>query len=958
MVLIVLPLAAGHTRAADDLVEVPDFKVSSDGILSWGEVDGWYRALVEIGTQTNKTDVKKYVYKPDQKCDVKDMFASEGYATGTYWVGVTLYNSRNVKLTYSHSTNYTYTCTGSKPTTVPKLVWNESQKKITWKPSSSNADERYFVTVDRKVSDPYSFCVDTPELPFYYFLSDGQNDVTISVCIRKYGCPDGDPGILSKTYTYKSDPIKFNLDDKGIIHVEWVTGADEMDVMWHVKGSTSSSGHVFSNQSEFSFDIEESVANNHCAGQEIIVEVQAYKRFTGWMRVIAKADTSYVSTTEVYSLTYMGNELNSRNIKNYEQFFQYDPATKTLKFNDYIATDLPYFFFLDNLFYSTDDLIITGTATLRCNSKALESEKTLTFAKDSDIVVLTTDAGSAVIANKVVINGKNLMVNAQTGNAIQGKTSVSFGSAFREGRFISGSDAYAVGVSSSSGKISLGSAKIVLPSGGKLGADSRYIYESDGKKPSKNVSVKSSSYALPSGAIPIDAAHFPSEFFRTVIDEKMIDRNMDMYLEKSECVLVKNLSLYAESGSQQKLTSSQGVEYFTELEHLSIGGALITSVDLSNNPKLSSLTITDSTLENIDISNNPILVDTYKFGEKTNAHSRNTYVYREDPNDINSKQLGYLCLDENMTVDIVGPTAPTDMTVEIGKSFQYLVSGISPKNFTWSVGNTAVATVDANGNVTGKSFGNTYLYAKLLSGKTYKCLVRVVYPPLSVRYSEKTLHINQTFQFAATGASGQKVTWSVGNTAVASVDANGKVTAKKAANTYLYAKTADGRVAKCLLKVVDPGTLGINYTEKTVYLGQNFTFTAKNVGILSVTWSVGNTSIAKVDSASGKVTPVSVGNTYLYAKTADGRSARCLIKVVDPGPLSIRYSEKTIKVGASFQFTATNPAGQKVTWRVGNTAVATVDANGKVTGKKAANTWLYATTPDGRETKCLIKVVA
>ncbi len=298
-----------------------------------------------------------------------------------------------------------------------------------------------------------------------------------------------------------------------------------------------------------------------------------------------------------------------------------------------------------------------------------------------------------------------------------------------------------------------------------------------------------------------------------------------------------------------------------------------------------------------------------------------------------------------------------DISVEIGKSFVYKVPDYDAADIKWSIGNPAVATVDANGKVTGKSVGNTYLHAELPDETSISCLIRVVYPLLSIRYSEKTLHINQTFQFAATNAYGNKITWSVGNTSVATVDANGKVTGKKAANTYLYAKSADGRVAKCLLKVIDPGTLGINYTEKTVYLGQSFKFTAKNAGILPVTWSVGNTAVAKVDS-NGKVTPVSVGNTYLYAKTADGRVAKCLVKVVDPGPLNIRYTEKTIKVGSSFQFAAKNPAGQTVTWRVGNTAVATVDANGNVTGKKAANTWLYASTPDGRETKCLIKVVA
>ena len=300
----------------------------------------------------------------------------------------------------------------------------------------------------------------------------------------------------------------------------------------------------------------------------------------------------------------------------------------------------------------------------------------------------------------------------------------------------------------------------------------------------------------------------------------------------------------------------------------------------------------------------------------------------------------------------------TDITVKLGDTYRYEVHNILSGYLTFKTGNTSVATVDDRGNITAKSLGNTYLYVGLPNGKTIKCLVRVTYPDLKICYTEKTLYPCQTFAFTVTGATGQKITWSVGNTAVATIDASGKVTAKRIANTYLYAKSADGRSAKCLLKVVDPGELGINYTEKTIFLGQSFTFTAKNARVFTPTWSVGNTAVAKVNATTGKVTSVSVGNTYLYVKTADGRSARCLIKVVDPGPLNIRYSEKTIKVGATFKFTCSNPAGQTVTWRVGNTAVATVDANGNVTGKKAANTWLYASTPDGRETKCLLKIVA
>ena len=298
----------------------------------------------------------------------------------------------------------------------------------------------------------------------------------------------------------------------------------------------------------------------------------------------------------------------------------------------------------------------------------------------------------------------------------------------------------------------------------------------------------------------------------------------------------------------------------------------------------------------------------------------------------------------------------TEKTIAVGETFQFSAKNAEGQAVTWRTGNTSVATVNASGKVIAKSVGNTYLYATTPDNRVAKCLLKIVEAkPLSITYTEKTINLGSTFTFSAKNAAGQKLTWSIGNTKIATVDSNGKVTAKAPGNTYLTVKSSDGRSTKCLIKVPYP-ELSLRYTEKTVYLNTSFKFTAVNVYDQKLTWRVGNTSIATVD-ANGKVTGKKAGNTYLYAKSADGRETKCLIKVVDPGPLDIRYTEKTIKVGSSFTFTAKNPAGQNVTWRVGNTAIATVDANGKVTGKKAGNTYLYASTPDGREVKCLLKIV-
>ncbi len=287
-------------------------------------------------------------------------------------------------------------------------------------------------------------------------------------------------------------------------------------------------------------------------------------------------------------------------------------------------------------------------------------------------------------------------------------------------------------------------------------------------------------------------------------------------------------------------------------------------------------------------------------------------------------------------------------TIKTGEIFTF-----TPKNnigsCTWRTGNASIATVASDGTVTGKAVGNTYLYCADSTGAEAKCLLKITAGPLSIRYSEKTVNVGAAFQFEAKGGTGS-YTWRVGNTALATVSSTGKVTGKAAGNTYLYCKDSAGTEVKCLLKIVYK-PLSIRYGSKTVMAGSTFRFEATG-GSGGYTWRVGNTATATVDST-GKVTGKAVGNTYLYCKDSAGAEVKCLLKIV--AALSIRYSEKTVNVGSTFQFEATGGTGG-YTWRTGNTATATVDSTGKVTGKAAGNTYLYCKDSAGNEVRCLLKI--
>ena len=238
---------------------------------------------------------------------------------------------------------------------------------------------------------------------------------------------------------------------------------------------------------------------------------------------------------------------------------------------------------------------------------------------------------------------------------------------------------------------------------------------------------------------------------------------------------------------------------------------------------------------------------------------------------------------------------------------------------------------------------------------------------IELNVKQKKITKGATYTFKASinpSDASQEVTWRTGNSNVATVDSNGKVTAKSVGNTWLYAKTINGLEAKCLVQVLpEPTHVEIQSDGKDFYMGKQYEFKAyvyPSNASQKVSWKTGNSKIAIVDS-NGRVTTKSVGNTWLYAITPNGKETRFLLRVKEelPADIKLNYTEKDITLGNSEVIKATvapNNASQKATWRTGNTKVATVDANGKVTAKSVGNTWLYAKTKNGLEAKCMIRV--
>ena len=247
----------------------------------------------------------------------------------------------------------------------------------------------------------------------------------------------------------------------------------------------------------------------------------------------------------------------------------------------------------------------------------------------------------------------------------------------------------------------------------------------------------------------------------------------------------------------------------------------------------------------------------------------------------------------------------TTLSLKIGEkeTLQAMVSpeNATTKNISWSSDKTDVATVDENGNVSANSVGTATITAKA-GEQSATCTVTVkekIIPVESITLdqSEKTLNIGETVTLKATvspdNATNKSVTWSSDDEAVATVDTNGKVTAKSVGTATITA-TAGDKSATCTITVnpirieVSPG----NATDK------------------SVTWSFDKPSIATITN-DGVVAIHNEGTVVFTVTTNDGGfTDSCTINIKKPttvvpvSSVSLNKTTLTLDKGDSGTLTA------------------------------------------------------
>lgn len=337
-------------------------------------------------------------------------------------------------------------------------------------------------------------------------------------------------------------------------------------------------------------------------------------------------------------------------------------------------------------------------------------------------------------------------------------------------------------------------------------------------------------------------------------------------------------------------------------------------------------------------------------------------------------------------------SASTGLALTKGQT-QKLTATVAPANatnkaVTWKTSDKNVATVSENGLVTAVGGGDATITCTAQDGSGVKatCKVTVTVPVSGIQLSQTSaaLTVGDTLTLTKTiypsDATNQAVTWTSSSDAVASVDSNGKITAKTAGSAVITCKSVSDNsvVGICNVtvkaKVQTPSEIKVNKitlnkTTASVTKGKTLQLTATvtpgNATKKEVKWSTSNKNVAMV-SPSGLVTAKSAGTAIITCTAQDGSNVKATCKITVKNPVvkvtKVTLNKTTATLAPKETLTLkatvapTNATNKAVTWKSSNTKIATVSSSGKVTAKAAGTVTITCRAKDGSGKKATCKI--
>src|SRR5690242_7117836 len=344
------------------------------------------------------------------------------------------------------------------------------------------------------------------------------------------------------------------------------------------------------------------------------------------------------------------------------------------------------------------------------------------------------------------------------------------------------------------------------------------------------------------------------------------------------------------------------------------------------------------------------------------------------------------------TVPVASVTVtPATASLNVGQTVQLTATPkdangnpLTGRVITWQSSDNTIASVNSSGLVTGVGPGGPVTITATSEGKSGTATVNVTLAPVAsvtVSPSSANVAITGTVQLTATPKdangnplTGRAISWSSSDNTIATVNSSGLVTGV-AAGTVTITATSEGKSGTASITVAGApvATVTVTPASASVQAGQTVQLTATlkdaNGNILTgrvVTWSSNNTSVANVNS-SGLVTGVAAGGPVTITATSEGKSGTSAITATAVPVASVTVTPATASVpaGGTVQLTATpkdangNPlTGRTITWQSSNSAIASVNGSGLVTGVATGGPATITATSEGQSGSAAVTVTA
>lgn len=291
------------------------------------------------------------------------------------------------------------------------------------------------------------------------------------------------------------------------------------------------------------------------------------------------------------------------------------------------------------------------------------------------------------------------------------------------------------------------------------------------------------------------------------------------------------------------------------------------------------------------------------------------------------------------------------------------------KTVAWSSSDSTVASVDNNGIVTAVKPGSAVITAKVgnyqaTCAVTVDAPLKEIVPEKAIIDMVKKQTANIAYSVVPADTTDSKdVTYTSSDETVATVNSDGKVTAKKAGQATVTITGANGIKATVTVNVseIPVNEVVLSAQDEIIEAGAKKAITATlkpenntddNQG---VTWTTSDEKIAKVivdneDSHKATIEGVAAGSAVITATAANGTKAECTVKVPKhitsitlPGAVELtRGTSTTLNVTIA---PADTDDDTEVTWKSSDSDVVKVDEKtGMVYAVKAGKADVTATT--------------